>query len=268
MEKKSNDRRQLINSCLSLVVILVFLVLSVTTYSWFAHSENVEANGMTIQLDSMGSVSVSNVTLYRRDGAQGARIVTDSIISLPEYDTIFPDNNGNSHVIIRAVISGLEQQNGSYSAFSLVTSCMGDSPWLDEQNNSLTPLLSNIVEIRAAVAGVDLATTDVANAKTVYAGALELLSTVPSAVFVSKENDVFSKANSVSIGISDYDDKVLTDEGGNYAVLFIEITYNDALVQQFIAGNDLDIFGDGSVTDIVSFDCDLTSFKLKGGADV
>lgn len=266
MRKTSNNNNELLNSCLSLALVLVFLVLSVTTFAWLAHSDSVEANGLTIAMDSMGSVSVRNVTLYRRDGAQGARIVTDDIVSLPSYDTLFPESNANSHVIIRAEISGLELQNGSYPAFNVVTSCKQDLPWLDEKTQSLTPLLSNIVEIRAAVAGVDLAQTNVSNAKVVYAGALELLSSTTSAVFVSEDNNAFSKVNSISISIADYDDKVLTENGDSFAVLFVEITYNDALVQAFLASNDIDI-SSGDATDIVSFDCDLTSFLLKGGAN-
>ncbi|MGN1099939.1 MAG: hypothetical protein ACI4S9_06305 [Christensenellales bacterium] len=264
MKDASDARNQLLSSCLSVAVIAVFLILSATTFGWFASSENVDATGFAIKLDSMGSVSVRNVTLYRRDGAQGARIVTDDIISLPVYDTVFTDNNVNAHIIIRTEILGLQLQNGSYPTFNLVASYDNDLPWLDEEKNSLTQLLSNVVEIRAAIADTALAQTDANNAKDVYAGALELLGPATSGVFVSVEDDVYSKASSLTTVFSDYDDKVLTEDGYGYAVLFIEITYNQTLVQRYLDGNDIDIHTTGA-SDVLSFDCDLTSFYLKGG---
>ena len=80
-------KRQLISSVVSLALIAVFLVVSVTTYSWFANAERTRVTGLHVSADeNFNDSAVRLCPVTEISGDDYVFLSGTSVSSLPRYD--------------------------------------------------------------------------------------------------------------------------------------------------------------------------------------
>lgn len=83
----SSLKKQLISSAVSLALIAVFLVVSVTTYSWFSRAERTQATGLQVSADeNFNDSAVRLCPVTEISGDDYVFLSGTSVSSLPKYD--------------------------------------------------------------------------------------------------------------------------------------------------------------------------------------
>lgn len=84
---KPSLKRQLISSVVTVILIAALLIASVTSFAWFARSERVAANGLSVSLDAAFSDSqVRMCPVTQINGDEYEFLSDESVDSLPKYD--------------------------------------------------------------------------------------------------------------------------------------------------------------------------------------
>ena len=156
-------KKQLISSVVSLVLVAVFLVVSVTTYSWFSHVETVTAKGMQVSADlnfTDSAVCLCPVTEIKDDGYV---FLSDTAIhSLPKYDKYNIDALEYQRAAVMMIsfstaATGIRLTLSTETAFSESAITSGASNYLSNVVNFY------LVDSVAAVSGSNTEKTAIAN---------------------------------------------------------------------------------------------------------
>lgn len=263
-EKSLRKKIKLIVTMLIISVIaLTFVAIS---FAWMSANRKVKSNGLQVVLDNSAGVTAGNVMILKREGADGAKDVSDrGSIILTEYDTVFTDKNVNTPLLVRIEVNNISpDSNGDYADITLEIVCNNDKEgkWKDE-DGKLNRVLSNIVFLSCAAGDAELNTKT--NLEDIYISGIAYLGLhAQQKTFVSytKEGQRITldgtKASSLSFTVSNYEDKLQDGK----LVLYVEINYDQNLIQAYVDQHGVEV-GEDAGLDSVSFESDLTSFKLK-----
>lgn len=258
-------RKKIILSIIS--IILTGFCLVTLTYSWFAFNDTVQTTGMTISVKGADDIFIEEFHIYKRDQENNAieevsnNITDDPLynkpISLNPYDTIIKERNVGTHIVISILVKNIQLGKSiNISAFN------NNAISTENKYEPLGNYLSNISGFRCRCGKssdtIETAFSSFTNEE------------MNSFVSVSEIDDgehewENSKLSTLTMTLSNYDDKVFYEEGSTSPQLrvYIELSYNEELVTAYLNQN-------GSSTDFgsvleneVHFTNDLLPFLFE-----
>lgn len=246
-------------SLLPSFMLVLALLLSVvqSTFAWVSLAKQVGLNGPSFSSEVIRGASIFSYEIYKRDGqTQGAQIVSSSsnpqAVSMTEYDTVFTDRNVDTPVILRVVLDPLPD-----NTTDIVVSVKCSTTTWKDSNGLLAPYLSNIGKFRC---GYDKtgALDNEDNPDTVYMGARTLLENVTPISFAYVSGTTNTKKDTditLTFPVTN-----MVELNGKLTV-YIEISYNSALVESYLDQHGINVDSpDSSLDDRIMFDNDVEPF--------
>lgn len=213
-------KKQLISSVVSLALIAVFLVVSVTTYSWFANAERTRATGLQVSADENFNDSVVRLCpVTEISGDDYVFLSETSVSSLPKYDKYNIDASEYERATVMMI-------SFSTAATVINLTLTTETPFNESAiTGGTTDYLSNVVNFYlvdtvTAAGGTDGQMTAKAQPESVFG-------------FVSKTQNAdgsssFVKRNEIAV-LSNY--PVSSDEETH--VLYLIMVYNTEVAEYF-----------------------------------
>lgn len=213
-------KRQLISSVVSLALIAVFLVVSVTTYSWFANAERTRATGLHVSADeNFNDSAVRLCPVTEISGDDYVFLSGTSVSSLPKYDKYNIDVSEYERAAVMmisftTVATGINLTLTTETPFDESTITGGTADYLSNVVNFY------LVDTVTAAGGTDGQMTAKAQPESVFG-------------FVSKTQNAdgsssFVKRNEITV-LSNY--PVSSDERTH--VLYLIMVYNTEVAEYF-----------------------------------
>jgi len=218
----------LLTFIVSFFTITLLIVCSGFTFSWMSQSTAGDVDQIDGTIESVKDLYISEYKVYRYSDDEKAGILDESTnITLSAYDTVFTDRNENNPLIIKIIMEGVTITNGA--SFS-ITIDSTESLYVDDTVASpvINAALSNIIKINCAmISSLDTET----DANTIYTTSknffADTTNTYQSGQFVTINNSTLSKTTSITLSFSGY-------TASNNIVLYLELNYDDDLVNQFL----------------------------------
>lgn len=213
-------KKQLISSVVSLALIAVFLVVSVTTYSWFANAERTRATGLQVSADeNFNDSAVRLCPVTEISGDDYVFLSGTSVSSLPKYDKYNIDVSEYERAAVMmisftTVATGINLTLTTETSFNESTITGGTADYLSNVVNFY------LVDTVTAAGGSDSQMTATAQPESVFG-------------FVSKTQNLdgsssFVKRNEIAV-LSNY--PVSSDEETH--VLYLIMVYNTEVAEYF-----------------------------------
>lgn len=273
-------RRQMRRSLVSCILLLLVITASSISLGWFSEVRTVSgATEMQMREDVVSSIPF---TAYIFD--ESDNMVKESVgvsITMPAYDTVFVERNTMNSLIYRVPVFGNIIKDGGAFDITLTLLDLSDETNYDDFNYHADPTdpetgeptggdpvianyLSNVVFLKCAVID-DLQDISEMDAATVYESALNFLrdasnaSVVTTHTFFEGENG--AKIGSITFTVSDYD----YPEGADYLNVYIEIGYDEGLVDAWLEANDMSITAEmvGTTNNLVDITSDFNRFAFS-----
>ena len=273
-------RRQMRRSLVSCILLLLVITASSISLGWFSEVRTVSgATEMQMREDVVSSIPF---TAYIFD--ESDNIVKESVgvsVTMPAYDTVFVERNTMNSLIYRVPVFGNIIKDGGAFDITLTLHDLSDETGYDDYNHHADPTdpetgeptggdpvianyLSNVVFLKCAVIDglQDISELDTT---TVYESALNFLrdannaSVVTTHTFFEGENG--AKIGSITFTVSDYD----YPEGADYLNVYIEIGYDEGLVDAWLEANDMSITAEmvGTTNNLVDITSDFNRFTFS-----
>ena len=213
----------------------VYTFLHSATFAWFAKNNDVSVNGLSISTvdDHRGHVTLTAYK-YDLDSLQGVECQKDQqgnyLLEMNQYDTIFSQLNVYNGLLLKFNIV-----LGDFSSFKIAL--VHDANLDGNTNTKLSKYLSSVCVVKAAIFEGNNA-LDETSADTLWHDARDAFAAIQSSkVYVSKEDDVFSKSPSVSFAFN----HASSTEGFD---VYFWIDYSPTLVEEYLnAGGEADESG-------------------------
>ena len=273
-------RRQMRRSLVSCILLLLVIAASSVSLGWFSEVRTVSgATEMQMREDVVSSIPF---TAYIFD--ESDNMVKESVgvsVTMPAYDTVFVERNTMNSLIYRVPVFGNIIKDGGSFDITLTLLDLSDETGYDDYNHHADPTdpetgeptggdpvianyLSNVVFLKCAVIDglQDISELDTT---TVYESALNFLrdannaSVVTTHTFFEGENG--AKTGSITFTVSDYD----FPEGADYLNVYIEIGYDEDLVDAWLEANDMSITAEmvGTTNNLVDITSDFNRFTFS-----
>jgi len=255
--KAKEIRRKIIINMLSSVVIIA--TLAGCSFAWVGMNKQFYSNGLEMQVKTKTGVIISNCQVYKRDGMSGAINVTEEEhLELTEYDTVFPDKNVDTPIILRVELSQIPSSNPTL-AFDLT--CSGTWTTDGTASGKLAKHLSNIVEIRFGFCHEvddlfdpnDTSKNATQIFDTAYAELQENFSGLRFAK-VSKSGSTYTNVEKTNVISSDEISGYESNDGK--LVIYVAICYAEDLVAAYLNQNDFAEGGD-TLSEMIDFPNDM-----------
>lgn len=278
-------RRQMRRSLVSCIVLLVVIVASTVSLGWFAKVTNVSgAVDMQIREDVVSSIPFTAYIFDESDNMVKESVGTS--VTMPAYDTVFVEKNTMNSLIYRVPAFGNMVRDGGAFDITLSLLDMYEETNRHDNNYQIAPIdpetgepgnlvianfLSNVVFVRLAVID-DLQDISEMDATTVYESALGFFRDDGNASSVTThtffEGTAGAKTGNIVFTVSDYD----YPEGADYLNVYLEIGYDEALVDAWLEVNDMSVTAEmvgktNNLVDILS-DFDRFTFSIHENGEV
>ena len=278
-------RRQMRRSLVSCIVLLVVIVASTVSLGWFAKVTNVSgAVDMQIREDVVSSIPFTAYIFDESDNMVKESVGTS--VTMPAYDTVFVEKNTMNSLIYRVPAFGNMVRDGGAFDITLSLLDMYEETNRHDNNYQIAPIdpetgepgnlvianfLSNVVFVRLAVID-DLQDISEMDTTTVYESALGFFRDDGNASSVTThtffEGIAGAKTGSVVFTVSDYE----YPEGADYLNVYLEIGYDEALVDAWLEVNDMSVTAEmvgktNNLVDILS-DFDRFTFSIHENGEV
>ena len=219
-----------------LLTAAVFLLFGNMALGWFSNNRQVGAAGMAVVADDPGVLRVEEYRVYKHspendqveevsNNVEGDPLF-EAQFAMNEYDTILTERNGNTHLVIRVIITDVRSDRDG-----LRLTVTHNTP-LDNATDPLTLHLSNIAAVRWMYGD------HTANAQTIYT-AFAAQPAPQKFISVARSGDTFqnTKADTLTLELGDFTDYVYTEDGVDKLCVYVELSYDDALVREYIEQN-------------------------------
>lgn len=240
------SNKKIIASFASTLVLFVVLVLALIiqfnpALGWFSQNKEILSDDMNIKAIEQEVILFREYRVYKHNyDSDGVEEVSNNVegdplylapFSMNEYDTILTEHNENTHVVIRVVLEKVltDKQGITLNFISNQPIASGD------EAVPLDYYVTNICGFRAAYGNPNDTPEQIYNH-------FESSSVAPvKFVTVERDGENFTntKAESVLLELSDFDDYVYTEDGVNKLCVNIEISYDDDLVMEYLEQNDV-----------------------------
>ena len=273
-------RRQMRRSLVSCIVLLVVIVASTVSLGWFAKVTNLSGSAeMQIREDVVSSIPFTAYIFDEEDNMVKESVGTS--VTMPAYDTVFVERNTMNSLIYRIPAFGNMVRAGGAFDIKLTLLDLSDETGYDDFNHMTDPTdpetgeptggdpvianyLSNVVFLKCAVIDglQDISEMDTT---TVYESALDFLRDANNASVVTThtffEGTAGAKTGSITFTVSDYD----FPEGADYLNVYIEIGYDEDLVDAWLEANDMSITAEmvGTANNLVDITSDFNRFTFS-----
>ena len=280
-------RRQMRRSLVSCIVLLVVIVASTVSLGWFAKITNLSASTeMQIRDDVVSSIPFTAYIFDEEDNMVKESVGTS--VTMPAYDTVFVEKNTMNSLIYRIPAFGNMVRAGGAFDITISLLDLSDETGYDDFNYHADPVdpetgdptggdpvianyLSNVVFVRLAVIDglQDISEMDTT---TVYESALAFFRDAGNASAVTThtffEGTAGAKTGSVVFTVSDYE----YPEGADYLNVYVEIGYDETLIEAWLDANDMSITAEmvgttSNEVDILS-DFDRFAFSVHENGEV
>ena len=238
---KPSLKKQLISSVISLALIAVFFIASVTTYSWFANSGGVTANGMQISADlafSGSEVRLCPVTAIDEENNSYTFLSDVPVSSLPKYDKYNIGGSEYERAVVMAVTF-------SAAAEKINLSLTTESPF--SENNIISgndDYLSNAVSFYPVTS---VAATGGESGESVATASGTAQSFLPVTKTVDGTNGYTYTFQNKVYTLSIYSDLPVSAQERAHTV-YIVMTYNKNMVEYFSSKLKKDVVFKGDIT--------------------
>jgi hypothetical protein len=260
--EKSKLYRSLWRAWFALLALVVVCILcGDLTTAWYQENQDVDSSDNITSAPTEIELQDYDIYYYSSRVSDCIKIAyseleekDDQTISLIAYDTVFQRNEKTAEILCIPITGTAIEQGNS---FTLSFPLSDDSEYkVTKENEEKTALyLSNIIQIRCAAGPASL--QDEAENEDVYAAVKEYLENETAFCYVTDiENE--EKETEVSWVISDYDEYRTKDD---ILYVYLEIDYNDDLVNQYASEYDLKIkFGQQLAANV--FVSDFTDIEV------
>ena len=280
-------RRQMRRSLVSCIVLLVVIVASTVSLGWFAKVANLSGSAeMQIREDVVSSIPFTAYIFDEEDNMVKESVGTS--VTMPAYDTVFVERNTMNSLIYRIPAFGNMVRAGGAFDIKLTLLDLSDETGYDDFNHHVDPtdpetgeptggdpvvanFLSNVVFVRLAVID-DLQDISAMDTATVYESALAFFRDANNASSITThtffEGTAGAKTGNIVFTVSDYD----YPEGADYLNVYLEIGYDEALVDAWLEANDMSVTAEmvgqtNNLVDILS-DFDRFTFSIHENGEV
>ena len=273
-------RRQMRRSLVSCIVLLVVIVASTVSLGWFAKITNLSASTeMQIREDVVSSIPFTAYIFDEEDNMVKESVGTS--VTMPAYDTVFVEKNTMNSLIYRIPAFGNMVRAGGAFDITISLLDLSDDTGYDDFNYHADPVdpetgdptggdpvianyLSNVVFVRLAVIDglQDISEMDTT---TVYESALAFFRDAGNASSVTThtffEGTAGAKTGSVVFTVSDYE----YPEDADYLNVYIEIGYDETLIEAWLDANDMSITAEmvGTTSNEVDIASDFDRFTFS-----
>ncbi|GEM_PF-5283916 len=250
-----------------LAAAAVIIALSSGTYAWLKQNAAVSSSGLPYLLDDSRGISIQNVEIYKRDGKEGARLVTEADrIDMTEYDTIFTDRNVDTPIIYRIILDPVPAGRD----IKWTVQCLEVSrSWTDTgtAEGKMKQYYSNISAIKIGTGTAEL--NALTEPEAVYTGAIAHLAedgVAASRSFATdrRTGDARNRYEHVS-KVDELSDTVTvksSDIHEGKLVLYMQLSYNPELVAS--AMEDYETGGSGTTLDeAVNYQNDMSAVRFE-----
>jgi len=283
MKNKTPDaelRRQLRRSLVSCVLLLIVIVASTVSLGWFSDVRNVSgATGMKIREDVVSSIPFTAYIFDESDNMVKESVAT--AVTMPAYDTVFVERNLTNSLIYRVPVFGNMVRDGGAFDITLSLLDLSDETGYDDFNYHADPVdpetgeptggdpvvanyLSNVVFVKCAVID-DLQDISEMDSTTVYDSVLAFLRDAGNASSITThtffEGTAGAKTGSITFTVSDYE----YPEDADYLSVYIEIGYDETLIENWLEANDMSITAEmvGTTSNVVDINSDFNRFVFS-----
>lgn len=280
-------RRQMRRSLVSCIVLLVVIVASTVSLGWFAKVMKLSGSAeMQIREDVVSSIPFTAYIFDEEDNMVKESVGTS--VTMPAYDTVFVEKNTMNSLIYRIPAFGNMVRAGGAFDIKLTLLDLSDETGYDDFNHHVDPtdpetgeptgedpvvanFLSNVVFVRLAVID-DLQDISAMDTTTVYESALGFFRDDNNASSITThtffEGTAGAKTGNIVFTVSDYD----YPEGADYLNVYLEIGYDEALVDAWLEANDMSVTAEmvgktNNLVDILS-DFDRFTFSIHENGEV
>lgn len=240
------SNKKIIASFASTVVLFVMLVLALIiqfnpALGWFARNRKADADNMAVKVADPEPFFIEEYRIYKHNfDSDGVEEVSNNVegdplylaqFSMNEYDTILTEHNENTHVVISVVIERVRTDKQGINVRFVTNQPIA----VGDEGEPLDYYVTNICGFRVAYGNGSDTPEQIYNH-------FNSSSAAPSKfVTVARNNDQFSntKVEELLFELSDYTDYVYTEDGVDKLCVNIEISYDDALVTEYLEQNDV-----------------------------
>lgn len=268
--------------CLIVSVAMLIAASSYATYAWLTVNRRVSDEGMEMQIDSDSLLGMAMMTYWRYKSDEGGVVYaysSNSKITLPTYDSVFVEDNGDCRVYIRVPVFGrtVNQGNSFTVTLSIKSKDPSDEifaenknyyyydPMNDEKTDSVALYLSNVVAVKCGVIkGLNDVPDGDASKQTIVDTAKDFFADAENGTaqkFITVNGNTVSKVKEIEFEVSGYSDSRIKLEGEDNAYLlyvYFEIAYDEDLVNQMMETWELEL-GD----DTFEITSDFSKFVLN-----
>lgn len=265
MKNKLIIRSVLSLSFVVIVMAVAIVAFSSSSYAWFAKNDDVDGNQMGVSMVDSHVLYIEEYRVYKRNIENQEIVeVSNNIsgdplylkkVSFNEYDTIIKERNEGTHIVISVVIGYIK------SGSSIKVSITNSNPIeVSEQSDPLDSYLSNICSFRCKYG----------NRRDSISDAFSSFGSESYEQFVTVTNTenngivtwVNNKTDSIEMIISNYDGAIYEEDGESKLRVYIEISYNENLVSNYLTQNNESTDFSDITNSTVSFANDMEPFKF------
>ena len=239
-------KKKLIGSILSL--ILTLLVLISAAYAWYSTNINTSTSGIQITTDKDLQIFNMNIYKYNSDLETGVEVDISAVdaFNMPEYDSIFIQNNHNTSIIL--MLSIYSSRILANEQLTITINCSNSS------TNS--NILSNIVNFDVGIIPENILGYNETPAN-IYAISNEYFAeNINELSFLTRNNNQLNKVQTLTFTLSNYLNYLYND----YLRFFIKIDYDEDLIHYFSTNN---AYIDAELSNTVTLVSDLTSIVIN-----
>ena len=238
-----------------LLTVAVFLMFGNMGLGWFSVNRQVNVPGMAAVIDAPPTLNVEEYRVYKHSPENDQlEEVSNNVAGDPlfeaqfemnEYDTILTERNTDTHVVLKVIFSRVKAD-----ADGLRMRLTHSTP-LANDTDPLELNLSNITAVRWMYGDHTASATAVYNAFTAQ-------NTPQKFVTVTRSGNSFhnTKVDAVTLDLGDYTSYVYTEDGVDKLCVLVELSYDDALVDEYIEQNNV---VSASVNDLLDLTVDFVA---------